>query len=333
MPNNRDEFLKFVEPFKQSIAVGLEATFNWYWLVDFCKAKNIDVYLGHPFYMKAIHGGKHKNDHLDADKQARLLNAGLFPESYACPPQHRGIRDLVRRRQYFVYLRSSLYAHIRTIFHQQNTCSIDDINLRSLRGRQKASDMVEDPANEISVSADIELSQHLDTIIRSVEQQILAYSHEHRKEDVMLLMSIPGVGKIIALTILYEVDDINRFKRRQRFSSYCRLVRPQRTSNGKRIDFGNARIGNPYLKCVFMEILSNAPKCSEPIQRAYEYLKEQYPPIKARAIMAQQFCTAVYFMLKRKKPFNINMFINGLNIPKSDSQAPKTGTACPNQTS
>src|SRR6476646_7439096 len=98
MPSDPDSFLKAIAPFRDQIVVAVECIFTWYWLADLCAREKITFVLGHALYMKAIHGGKAKNDKIDAQKIAALLRGGMIPEAYVYPEQMRSTRDLLRRR-------------------------------------------------------------------------------------------------------------------------------------------------------------------------------------------------------------------------------------------
>ena len=94
--------------------------FSWYWLADWCRDEKIAFVLGHALYMKAIHGGKAKNDKIDSKKIAQLLRSGNFPLAYVYPKEMRGTRDLLRRRTFLVRRRAELLAHVQNTFRQYN---------------------------------------------------------------------------------------------------------------------------------------------------------------------------------------------------------------------
>src|SRR5436305_8769516 len=108
MKADSDSFLKAIAPFGDQIVVAVECIFSWYWLADLCAREGIAFVLGHALYMKAIHGGKAKNDRIDAAKIARLLRGGTFPLAYTYPKAMRATRDLLRRRSYLVHQRAAL---------------------------------------------------------------------------------------------------------------------------------------------------------------------------------------------------------------------------------
>jgi len=134
MPAGPEAFLRAIEPYRASLAVAVECIFTWYWLADLCVREKIAFVLGHALYKKAIHGGKAKNDKIDAHKIAVLLRGGAFPTAYVYPRGMRATRDLLRRRLFFVRRRSELFTHIRITFHQinHNTCKTLDVFARDI---------------------------------------------------------------------------------------------------------------------------------------------------------------------------------------------------------
>jgi len=93
-----DALLKALAPYRDQIVIAVECVFTWYWLADLCAPEGIPLVLGHALYMKAIHGGKAKNDKIDAQKIAVLLRGGMLPQAYVYPAEMRATRDLLRRR-------------------------------------------------------------------------------------------------------------------------------------------------------------------------------------------------------------------------------------------
>jgi len=102
-----EPLLKALAPYRQDVVAGVECIFSWYWLADVCAEEGIPLVLGHALYMKAIHGGKAKND---AHKIAALLRGGMFPEAYVYPQEMRATRDLLRRRMHLMRKRAELLA-------------------------------------------------------------------------------------------------------------------------------------------------------------------------------------------------------------------------------
>src|SRR5262252_8819446 len=105
-----EPFLKAVAPYRAGLVVAVEGIFTWYWLADLCAQEGIPFVLGHALYMKAIHGGKAKNDKIYSQKIAALLRGGMLPKAYVYPAAMRATRDLLRRRTHLMRKRSELLA-------------------------------------------------------------------------------------------------------------------------------------------------------------------------------------------------------------------------------
>jgi transposase len=328
IPNDFAVFFLLIASYKHSISFAVEATFNWYWLVDACRINKIDIYLAHAYNMRLIYGTKNKNDKLDAFKIASLLRSGLLPYAHACSLEKRGMRDLLRNRHRLVVQRSALLGQTKISLYQHGHLSMQDQSLRSKQHRASAIESFSDDCARFATNVNMELVSHLDKSIAALEKEVLAHASDQYREELELLLSVPGIGPIIGLTILYEIDTIQRFKVRQRFSSYCRLARPSHTSNGKNVGGGNSKCGNSALKWAFMEILNAAPRQSPEVKIIYTGLKEKYPNLKARGILANHFATAVYYMLKHKEPFNIKMFSKA--FPEVASQTSAAGEQAAN---
>jgi len=98
LPTTPAAFLPVLAPYREDVVVGVECIFTWYWLADLCQQEGIAFVLGHALYMKAIHGGKAKNDKIDAQQSAVLLRGGMIPQAYVSSAKMRAPRALLRRR-------------------------------------------------------------------------------------------------------------------------------------------------------------------------------------------------------------------------------------------
>ena len=239
-----DAFLDVVEPYRARMAVAVECIFTWYWLADLCARENIPFVLGHALYMKAIHGGKAKNDKIDAHKIAALLRGGMIPEAYVYPQAMRSTRDLLRRRMHLMRQRSERLAHIQNTNHQYNLPPIGK-KIAYKSNRDGVVERFSDPGVRAIVQLDLDLIGHYDQLLTNLELQIVKRAKQHDPQAFHRLRTIPGVGKILALVILYEIHDIRRFPTVQDFVSYARLVKPKKESAGKVSGSGGAKIGNP----------------------------------------------------------------------------------------
>lgn len=311
MSNNFNNFKQIIEPYMPNIVVGCESTYSYYWLADGCHEHKIPFYLGHALYMKAISGNKNKNDKLDAKTIAELLRTNFFPEAYPYPKLMRPTRDLLRRRHRLVRIRGEAFSHIQMTAHQYAIEGIDSANVKNKKMRNNLIEKFDDDTLTSLILSDLDLIDAFDPVIAKVEQEIKLNAIHHNSRDLALLKTTPGIGDMIALNILYETHDINRFSTHQQYASYCRVVRANQTSNGKITGKKNSKMGNPYLKWAFSSIIISAQQSSEPIRKHYHKLESKYGKARARARMAHKFNVAIYYMLKNGVPFNVLKFIKG----------------------
>ena len=204
---------------------------KYYCGIDLHASRQLSFILGHALYMRAIHGGKTKNDKIDSYKIASLLKGGNFPVAYSYPAEWRATRDLLRRRMYIARRCGELVAHIQNTNTQYNLPGFNK-KLSRKHNHDGVAERFEDPEVRKSVEVDLEMITSLNDILKKLEWHIEKTARQHDYHTLYLLRSIPGVGQILALVILYEIHDIGRFPRVQDFSSYARLIRPAKESDG-----------------------------------------------------------------------------------------------------
>jgi len=252
MPATPEALLKTIAPYREQIVLAAECMFTWYWLADCCADHGIPFVLGHALYMKAIHGGKAKNDKIDSQKIAALLRGGMLPQADVYPAEMRATRDLLRRRMHLARKRGELLAHVQNTNSQYNLPAIGK-KIAYKANRDGVAERFADPAVQKSMEIDLALVGHYDALLRDVELTIVKTAKHHDAQTLYLLQTVPGIGKILSLVLLYEIHDIARFPRGQDFASYCRLVKCARESAGKRSGTSGDKIGNAHLKWAFSE--------------------------------------------------------------------------------
>jgi len=309
MPCAPESFLKAVAPYREDIAVAVECIFTWYWLADLCSKQNIPFVLGHALYMKAIHGGKTKNDKIDAHKIAVLLRGGMLPMAYVYPPEMRATRDLLRRRMHLMRKRSELLAHIQNTNSQYCLPQFGK-KIAYKTNRQGVAEQFSDLSVRKSIEMDLSLIDHYDKLLTEVELYITQTAKVNDVNVFYRLRSVHGIGKILALVILYEIHDIERFPTVQDFVSYARLVKCAKESAGKRHGTSGKKIGNVHLKWAFSEASVLFLRANPKGQRWVEKLSSKHGKAKALSILAHKLGRAVYYMLKRKQAFDMNKFFN-----------------------
>jgi transposase len=168
-----------------------------------------------------------------------------------------------------------------------------------------------DPAVQKSIEVDLALIDYYDQLLTDLELHIVNTAKQHDANTFYRLQSIPGVGKILALVMLYEIHDIRRFPRVQDFASYCRLVKCAKESAGKRSGTSGKKIGNAYLKWAFSEAAVLFLRNNDKGQKYLARLENKYGKGKALTVLAHKLARAVYYMLQRETVFNIDLFLNG----------------------
>jgi transposase len=302
-------FMKAITPFREDIVVAVECIFTWYWLADLCAEEGIAFVLGHALYMKAIHGGKAKNDKIDAHKIAVLLRGGMIPQAYVYPQGMRSTRDLLRRRMHLMHQRAQLLAHIQNTNSQYNLPEIGK-KIAYKSNREGVAERFADPSVRSNVAFDLKRIDFYDGLLNQIELEILRHAKLHDANTFYLLDSVPGVGKILALVLLYEIHDVSRFPTVQDFVSYCRLVKSKKESAGKTYGFIGAKIGNAHLKWAFSETAVLFLRNNPPGQAYLARLEKMHSKGKALTILAHKLARAVYYMLRRNEAFDMKRFLN-----------------------
>ena len=146
-------------------------------------------------------------------------------------------------------------------------------------------------------------------LLTDLELFIVRTAKEHDANVFYLLRSVHGIGKILSLVILYEIHDINRFPRVQDFASYSRLVKCAKESAGKRYGTSGKKIGNAHLKWAFSEAAVLFLRGNPEGLKFKKRLEKKHGKSKALSILAHELGRATYYMLKRKKAFDMNKFL------------------------
>jgi transposase len=284
-----------MEPYWPKIkAMGVESTFNWYWLVDGLREQGRDVKLGNPAQMKQYNGLKSTDDRSDARWLAELIRLNIFPESYIYPRDIRAVRDALRRRQLFVQRRTQVLLSLGSLLTRYG---LDAPGSRTLQ--QWSRDEIEAtglaPFVQLQLRTLLEASQTSDRLAKEIEKAVLEFVKPD--EAFERIQQIPGIGAALGMTIFLESGDFSRFPNAGCYASYCRTVKSERTSNGKKKGENNQRNGNPYLAWAFIEAASFAPRYYPEIQSWYDRKKKKRNMIVARKALASKLAKAVWHVM------------------------------------
>ena len=305
LPNDLGQIRAALEPHREDLAgVVIESTYNWYWLVDGLMDTGYQVHLAHPSAIKKYEGLKHSGDVADAAYLAHLLRLGLLAEGYVYPREERGARDLARKRLQLVRYRTAQILAIEGILMRQTGTRLKGEAVKRLTAEQ-VDQFAFAPDVSLAVQANRAVSQTLSQQIEALEkrlQQRVILRPEYR-----LLKTVPGIGEILATTIMLETGTISRFTRVGNFSSYCRCVDSLKESNGKRKGEGNTRNGNKYLAWAFVEAANFALRCCPQARSFYDRKKSRSNRILALKALAHKLARACYHMLQDQKPFDVHL--------------------------
>jgi transposase len=309
LPAGPDAFLRAVAPFGDGLAVACECMFAWYWLADLCTEQQIPFVLGHALYMKAIHGGKAKTDKIDAHKIAVLLRGGMLPQAYVYPKGMRETRDLLRRRTFLVRRRAEALTHLANTNSQYNLPPFPKkLAYAKNRAELDVPARFTDPSVKKNVAVDLALIDAYDAQIADLELYLARTAKVDDPQAFHRLRSVPGVGKVLALVLLYEIHDVARFPEVGPFLSYARLVRCAHESAGKKQGTGGNKIGNAHLKWAFAEAACLFLRESDQAKKWLARREKKHGKARALGALAARLGRAVYHLLRKKEAFDAQRF-------------------------
>jgi transposase len=300
--NDLLNFLRVLEPYRAELAgLAVESTPNWYWLVDGLQEAGYRMHLTNTCAVQQYSGLKYTDDRHDARWLAHLLALGILPEGYIYPAHERPLRDLLRRRGFLVRKRTSLLLSLQGAFgcHTGHRVSSDTVKKWTA---VEIEELLDNATVARGLTCLLEPIKALDSQIRMLEKEVLAQAK--LRDEFALLRTVWGIGPILALTVMLEVGDIKRFEKVGNFASYCRLVKTDRLSVGKRKGSGNAKNGNPYLSWAFSEAAHFAIRYHDAAKRFYQRKLAKTNGIVAVRALAHKLARASYHVMRDKVEFN-----------------------------
>lgn len=299
LPNEITSTRALLEPYREQLAgVVVESTFNWYWLVDGLMDAGFDVKLANTAAIRQYEGLKHTEDHYDAFFLAHLLRLGILPTGHIYPRAQRAVRDLMRRRMSLVRTASKQLISAQSQIWRTTGLRVSS---NQLRRADFVPPLPEGPV-QLAVTSHLTIYHALQREIERLEQAVL--TAVRLRPEFEVLKTIKGVGPVLALTIMLETGDIQRFAEVGHYSSYCRCVKAERLSNGKRKGQGNAKAGNKYLSWAFSEAAHFCVRYEPAAKRFYERKKARTNGIVAIRATAHKLARASYYMLKDQVAFD-----------------------------
>lgn len=303
LPNDLSTVCDWLEPYRAELAgVVVESTYNWYWLVDGLMDRGYTLHLANTVAIQQYSGLKYRDDTSDARWLAKLLRLGLLPEGYIYPRTERAIRDLLRKRSQLVRQATMNLLSIQNHFARSRGQSISANQVKQLT-LDAVSAVFEDANVILAIQSSLRVMGCLREQISEVEQAV--HRQVRLRPGYRELLTVPGIGKILALTIMLETGDINRFPGVGNYVSYSRLVGSSYLSNKKRKGAGNTKNGNAYLCWAFIEAANFAIRHSERIRRYYQRKAARTKRIVALKAVAHKLGRACYHMIKQEVTFDL----------------------------
>ena len=297
LPNKPDVILAELAQYKSDIVgVVVESTFNWYWLVDLLIENDYKVHLANPAAIKQYNGKKHSDDKDDAFWLAHLLRLGILPEGYIYPKKDRPVRDLLRKRGHLVRLRTSLINSLQGIISRNCGCNLNNNKIKQLKEDHVSPLLVNDEDLLLSGEVSKETIDYLSRQIRKVERVV--EGKMKLRKPFAGLQTIPGIGKILSLTIMLETGTIERFPKVGDFSSYCRKVTSAWTSNNKKKGKGNQKNGNKYLAWAFSEASELSRRYDQGARAFFNRKEAKTNRMVAHKALAHKLCRAAYYIMR-----------------------------------
>jgi transposase len=301
LPNDLETVLKVLKPYRKDMeGIAVESTFNWYWLVDGLIEEGYTVHLANPSAIKQYEGLKHSDDIRDAFHLAHLLKLGILPEGYIYPKEERPVRDLLRKRLFLMKHKTSHILSFKNMVSRSLGIQISSNEVKKLH-EEDVEKLFQQEHLILAGKAHIATIRFLKEKIIGIEKAILKKAV--LRDEYSNLLTVPGVGKILALTIMLETGDIQRFPEVGNFVSYCRCVRSNRTSNGKSKGEGNSKNGNKYLSWAFVEAANFAVRSYPFVRRYYQKKTARTNSIVAIKAVSHKLARASYYVIKNQEVF------------------------------
>lgn len=302
LPNDPEGILQFLEPYRAEIVgVVVESTYNWYWLVDLLMSNGYRVHLANTAAIQKYNGLKHSDDKDDAFWLAEMLRLAILPTGHIYPKDERPLRDLLRKRGHLVKLRTSLIISLQNIIDRNYGVRIKVGDIKRLKENRVAPFMEGNEDLSLVGSVSKETIDFLSSKIRNIESSI--EGRAKLKEPYEHLLTIPGIGKILALTIMLETGPIDRFEKVGNYVSYCRKVSTKWTSNDKKKGKGNKKNGNKYLAWAFSEAAEFARRYDQEAKAYYNRKMQKTNFMVAHNALAHKLARASYHVMKEKVSF------------------------------
>jgi transposase len=308
LPNDLAVVLESLAPYRERIAgLAVESTYNWYWLVDGLQAQKYPTRLANPARMKENIGLKSANDKTDARFLAKQMVMGVLPEGYIYPKEERSVRDLLRRRMRLVQARTGEWLSLEGLVARHSGKNLGIQALNGLEEGELGNLLGNDPLVLQAAQISYRHIAFLDKEVRQIEKAVdgrTKLSVEYER-----LLNVPGIGRILAMTIMLETGPIERFPGPGNYASYCRAVKAEHTSNERKKGEGNSKSGNKYLAWAYIEAANFAVRYCPELRAWYQRKASRTKRVVALKALANKLAKACYFILRDGVEFDVKKLV------------------------
>ena len=300
--NNIDHVVGALSPFKKTLkGVVVESTYNWYWLVDGLQEAGFNIHLANPAAVQSYNGLKYTDDKWDAFWLAHILRLGLLPQGYIYPKKERPIRDMLRRRMMFVRQRTTHILSLQSMITRHRGLNYPGSSIKTFKDKM-IDRLFDDKYLVLLAKNQMATIRHLGKVIKEIESVVT--SEISLRKEYHYLLTTPGIGQILGLTIMLEIGDINRFKKAGNYSSYCRCVESKKMSNGKKKGENNKKNGNRYLAWAYVEAAYHAARSNDQARRFFQRKMSKSNRTLATKALANKLTKATYYIMRDQVPFD-----------------------------
>jgi transposase len=300
---NLQQVADFLKPFQARFkSLAVESTYNWYWLVDGLRAQGYPVVLANPAKIEQYSGLKHADDKSDAYFLAELQRLNILPTGHIYDPQLRPVRDLLRRRLMLVQQRTALLLSFKSLYTRTTGGAL---SLSRLKGMElaEAKTLYEHPANCLIATVQKEHIEQFDQSIERIEKAVLKSARV--LPCYQRLNTLPGIGRILGLTITMEVGEVQRFKAQGNLASYGRTVASKRLSNDKKKGENNSKCGNKYLAWAFVEAANFAKRYDEQCRQWFDRKAAKTSTVIATKALACKLAKAAWHVMAHDTDYDV----------------------------
>ena len=281
----------------------LEATRGWCVMHDWLEQAVGEVTLAHPLKVKAIAEARIKTDKIDAGTLAHLLRCDLIPSAHVCSPEARLIRRLLRHRMFMVKVRTMAKNRIHDLLNRYPLIRAEwkAVELFSKVGIRWLRQIVLPQTERFILDSELDLLEHLNVQIKDADALLKEVGQ--RDDRIGQLMTIPGLGKTLAMLVLAEIDDIGRFRRDKNLHAYAGLVPATYCSGGHTTHGPIIKASNKYLRWAMIEAVWPAIQTDVELNQFYHRLAARKGANTARVATARRLLTIVYHVLKERREY------------------------------